>query len=68
MQEDLPSTLPTREEFMALLWERASDKALARHPSTIRYVEMFAKYKGWDKPDPHQRQSRVVFEIGGDVN
>lgn len=66
MQKDVPPTLPTREEFMRILWERANDEALAHHPSSLRCLEMYAKYNGWDKPESvdWNKDTEIVVQIG----
>ena len=64
MQEELPSSDPSRKEFITLLWQRANDESLAHHPSTIRYVQLLAKYMGWDKPQTDERRTKVVFTLG----
>jgi len=64
MQKDVPPMLPTREEFMRILWERANDEALAHHLSSLRCLEMYAKYNGWDKPEPLNRKVKYTVRIG----
>jgi hypothetical protein len=56
--------LPTRDEFMALLWERIRDESMSHHSSTLRYMEMFATYQGWDKPESQEIQRNIVVRIG----
>ena len=68
MDEELPEKppTPTRVEFMALLWERIQDDGLRHHPTMPRYMEMFAKYNGWDKPDAFDwnRDTEIIVKIG----
>ena len=68
MQEELPSSEPSRKEFITLLWQRANDESLANHPSTIRYVQLLAKYMGWDKPQSVDQDVQVTITLGGDAN
>lgn len=51
---------------MALLWERIKDDSLSYHASTRRYMEMFAKYNGWDDPEAFERnkETKITFRIG----
>jgi|GEM_PF-2144286 len=66
MQKDVSPMLPTRKEFMRILWERANDEALAHHPSSLRCLEMYAKYNGWDKPESvdWNKDTEIVVQIG----
>lgn len=58
------NSLPTREEFMLLLWERICDESLSHHPSTRTYMEMLAKYHGWDDPKSQELDKDIVVRIG----
>lgn len=64
MGEELPSALPSRKEFMALLWERFNDPSMAHNPTTIRYGQMLAKSMKWDEPDPMNGETTIRFKIG----
>jgi hypothetical protein len=68
MQEELPPSQPSRNEFIALLWKRANDESLAYHPSTLRYFQLLAKYMGWDKPQIDDRPIKLTFTLGEDIN
>ena len=68
MQEELPPSQPSRNEFIALLWKRANDESLAYHPSTLRYFQLLAKYMGWDKPESVDQDVQVTITLGGDAN
>jgi hypothetical protein len=63
--QEVSSSLPTRNEFMALLWRRASDESLAHHPSTLKYFKLLAEYMGWDNPENIDSEMVVVMKIGG---
>ena len=63
-ENSINSPKPTRDEFMAILWERINDESLSHHNSTLRYMEMFAKYNGWDKHDSLTENMNITFRIG----
>jgi hypothetical protein len=63
MGEVLPTQTPTKDEFMALLWERASDEALSHRPITLRYMQMYAEYNGWDKPEKIDSTKTMEVEV-----
>lgn len=68
MKNDEPPQTPTRDVFLAILWERFNDKALAFHPTTIRYGKMIAEYQGWDEPKIHPTNQKLTIRIGGNCN
>jgi len=68
MDEDLQLSQPTRDEFMGLLWDRATDPSLSHLPITLRYMQMYAKYNGWEKPVVGGKKTRVIFTLGEDAD
>ena len=48
---------------MSILWERATNKAFSHHPSAISYMEMFAKYNGWNDPKSFEDKQNVKLTV-----
>jgi hypothetical protein len=63
MSGELMNKTPTKDEFMALLWERASDEALSHRPITLGYMQMYAEYNGWDKPEKIDSTKTMEVEV-----